>query len=722
MFSKKSQWIWLEQVPEVNCYLEFMQEFVWEPEKGAIKLLISADGQYALYLNGIYLPSTQYTDYPQWKSVQTVEFPVENLQEKNILLMQVRHLGVDTSTCRKEIPGLRYELWQGEELLAFSGEKTDVRPMTCYQSGPVPYISGQLGMGFIHSLKEPAAWEKSVAMEKECIFTERPIPELKVGAPKMGQLLSQGVFAADERNEWNLQQYAGLFYRDLKEMSGQTGTLLPAESGIKLISREKDGIYLVVDLKEMSAGYLFADLECPKNTRIQVGFGEHLRDLRVRTDVGGRHFTVEFEAKAGRNTFLHPFIRLGCRYLELFLYTQEATLYYAGILPVAYPMNETPYFKCGDHLHNKIFEISRKSLSNSVHEHYEDCPWREQALYAFDSRSQMLSGYYAFGEFTQARASLKLLALSQREDGLLELCAPARVGVNIPSFSLAFIASVEEYCRYSGDVEFGREMLPTMKRILESVRGHVQDGMVWNYKETQYWNFYEWRPLLDGGRISRDEEIPESAEAGLQLFYILALQALKKILGYLNMDGSQVAEELVQIQTGMEQFWNPKIGAYASFIQNGEKVQYAELIQALALCTHTCPTERREALADKLYNREFVPISLAYSIFKYEALLTQPERFGEKVFDEIAKRWGAMLFEGATSFWETDEGAEDFDRAGSLCHGWSGIPAYFYGAYVLGVRPESPGVWKKYPPVKSGICRAEGMLCTPQGELKIKNL
>ena len=49
-----------------------------------------------------------------------------------------------------------------------------------------------------------------------------------------------------------------------------------------------------------------------------------------------------------------------------------------------------------------------------------------------------------------------------------------------------------------------------------------------------------------------------------------------------------------------------------------------------------------------------------------------------------------------------DEGAAAFDRAGSLCHAWSSIPLYLYGAYVLGVRPEKPGVcWAINPRSKS---------------------
>lgn len=40
-----------------------------------------------------------------------------------------------------------------------------------------------------------------------------------------------------------------------------------------------------------------------------------------------------------------------------------------------------------------------------------------------------------------------------------------------------------------------------------------------------------------------------------------------------------------------------------------------------------------------------------------------------------------MLKRGADTFWETDKGADDFSRAGSLCHGWSAVPVYMFGKY-----------------------------------------
>lgn len=49
----------------------------------------------------------------------------------------------------------------------------------------------------------------------------------------------------------------------------------------------------------------------------------------------------------------------------------------------------------------------------------------------------------------------------------------------------------------------------------------------------------------------------------------------------------------------------------------------------------------------------------------------------------LPKSGGGMLFDGATSFWETLIGSEDFNGAGSLCHGWSAIPVYLYLKYAF---------------------------------------
>ena len=708
LFTNASAWIWSTAAEQVNSYLEFSAEFAVEEYGGAAKLFVSVEGQYVAMVDGMCLDSAQYPDYPSRKSVQCVELP--HLAAGNHeLRIQTHYDGQDTSVTRKEQPGLRFELRQGDAVLASSDSQTQVRVMNCYKNGPIANITGQLGFGFSWAIKEELSWQNAEVVEKECAFVPRPIPELTVGALRCGRLFSQGVFAAHESG---LQQFASLSFRERWQMTEKPDEQFPTKEGIRFHSEEGDGIYLIVDLGKESVGYLDIDAVCPANTRVDIGFGEHLDDLRVRTDVGGRHFTVQWEAGAERSRFVHRFLRLGCRYLQLFVYGNEVTVYHVGLRPVDYPTRADAQFKSCDSLMDKIFAVSKDTLRCSMHDHYEDCPWREQALYAFDSRNQMLSGYYAFGEFEQPRESLRTMALSLRADGLLELCSPARVEVDIPSFSLVFVTAVEEYCRYSGDLEFGREMLPTVAAILRTAHTHFVDGLMHNYPG--YWNFYEWRPLLEG--LMHNSE--GSMDSPLQLFYLLALQRMEKLCGYLGLETPGLQEEIVAVTEGLENFWDEDAGAYVSFIVDGKKVQHAQLVQSLALYTGACPEERRETLCKKLLADELVPVSLAYSIFKYEALLQQSRDYAEEVFRQIAQRWGNMLYQGATTFWETDVGADDFGWAGSLCHGWSGIPTYLFGAYILSVRPEEPGIWKMH---KEEPCMyyAEGKLYPPQGEMSV---
>ena len=696
----------MDGAADVNCYLQFCTAFTSAGELPP-ELQISAEGHYAVFVDGVYLPSTQYPDYPHRKSVQCIPLP-SNMVGTHNLEIQVWYPGVDTSVIRKEQPGLRFELRQGGRLLAFSGPDTDVRPLAGYQSGPIANITGQLGMGFSWSNEQDLPWLKAVTVEKICNLVPRPIPELTVRDVQPARLCSQGVFTAHESG---LQQFAALSFRQREQLTENPEDDLISGNGVRFRSHEADGIYFVLDLGRESVGYLDIDAICPTATRVDIGFGEHLDDLRVRTDVGGRHFTVGWEAGPQRKRFVHRFLRLGGRYLQLFFHGKDVTLYHAGVQVVDYPVRGDGTFQSSDSLMDKIFEVSKHTLRCSMHEHYEDCPWREQALYAMDSRNQMLSGYYAFGEFTQPRESLRTLALSLREDGLLELCAPARVRVDIPSFSLIFITALEEYCRYSGDLAFGREMLPVTATVLRAFHDRFRDGRM--YALPGYWNFYEWRPGLSGW-----SDQPNRAESPLQLFYLLALQRMKKLCGYLGLATPGLQEEILAVTAGLEDFWDEEAGAYASFIHNEEKTHYAQLVQALVLYTDSCPDEMKEKLCRKLLADELVPVSLAYSIFKYEALLQQSRSYAEEVFRQIADRWGNMLYRGATTFWETDEGARDFGWAGSLCHGWSGIPAYLFGAYILSVRPEKPGVWMEQDE-EACMYYAQGKLLTPQGEITV---
>ena len=100
-------------------------------------------------------------------------------------------------------------------------------------------------------------------------------------------------------------------------------------------------------------------------------------------------------------------------------------------------------------------------------------------------------------------------------------------------------------------------------------------------------------------------------------------------------------------------------------------------MQAWAVLAGIVPLEKEAPLLETLAKNRYQGATLSMLRFKYEALLTRPEQYAEVVFDDIAARWGKMLYQGATSFWET-------------------MPVYFYYAYGAGIHLTKEGM-KRFP-------------------------
>ncbi len=126
-------------------------------------------------------------------------------------------------------------------------------------------------------------------------------------------------------------QKAFLSFRTLKELGVAEFASFPQENGVCFSTEcgNADGVFLLFDLKEEQAGIFDVELEMSEETEILIGYGEHLNDLRIRTGVDGRQFSAVYKAKPGRQNFIWPFKRFGCRYVSLYIYSNSLKLYYS---------------------------------------------------------------------------------------------------------------------------------------------------------------------------------------------------------------------------------------------------------------------------------------------------------------------------------------------------------------------------------------------------------
>lgn len=694
-----AQWIWCDNNGTPNQYAQFIKDFNIDSTNAT--LYIAADMNYAVFINGQYIPSFAYSDYPDCRSIDTLDISKYVQTGKNRLCVIGYCQVTDGHTYKKGKAAIKFSVYSGDNLIVFSDTETIARQAPDFENGEIENITSQLSYSFHYDANlydgwldtdytPDTTWQNAVISSTNATLQERPIRPLVLEDRKPVSILTYGTFkdsdSTKEQPAATKMQYAALSFKN--RIANDFGPKsLPLENGISFEETDGDGIYIIIDLKHETAGLLDFDIELEKSAQISIGFGEHLDDLRVRTTMGGRQFAVVYNAKAGRQNFTYYFKRFGARYLQLHVYSQNVKLYYAGIRNVTYPLNYISDFDCKDLLMNKIYSVGMDTLRLCMHEHYEDCPWREQALYAMDSRVQMLCGYYAFKETDMPRESMRLLAKGQREDGLLEMCAPSYFKMTIPCFSLVFVNSLKEYLEHSNDIEFIKEILPTVDKIFKCFDSQfTADGLLANLKGEKYWNFYEWTEGID------DWTSPVAdgdCQAPLQAMYIMALEAyleLCKKCGAKPFDSSLV-EKIENIRKAAQKFWDSEKLAFRSNLNSDAPL--TELVQAQFICAGIATEEQTKILLEKMTNpakHNLCQITLSHCIYKYEALLTKPEVYGKFVRQDIAKTWGDMLFNGATSFWETQRGAWDFDCAGSLCHGWSTIPIYIfhkYGEYVL---------------------------------------
>ena len=696
---KNAKAIWLDEVC-TNQYIEARRAFEVTDTSGA-KLQICADAEYTAKINGKFVGFGQFKGMPGKKYFDEYDIEKFLVKGENLLEIEAYAQGRTTSCYTSDRPNLSFAVIMNDGCV-MSDTNTLVRPHPRYKSGDIEVVTVQLGYVFDYNAKGEEHPFRSASLVSDFCpeYQKRPVNRLDLLPLETGKITAQGVLKRENRGTFaQIMQKDFLSFREKKDIFDGN-----------IIKKQDGGVYFVVDLGREIAGHFSMDIDAPEGTTIDIGYGEHLDDLRVRSSVGHRNFANRYTA-CGKDSFVCYFRRFAGRYLQIHItnMTGDVKIENLGLIPVDYPLARKAEFSCSDYLFEKLYAVSCDTLKLCMHEHYEDCPWREQSLYAYDSLVQMLCGYYAFGEYDFAKASLTLLSDNKRCKGFLHLTAPGESGRTIPSFCLAFILSLEKYVLYSGDLAFGEEKLKTCRDILSSFE--IKDGLVVNDPDEIYWHFFEWTPVLE----EMDHAI--RADACTNFYYVLACRAYDRLCAYLGVEGCGIDTDTI-VKTAHNTFFDKKDRLYKTVLESDLYHEFTQSLAFLAGATND------DYILDCLISQDarLIPATLSTSIFKYDALMTQREKYIDRVTDEIARVWGDMLFSGATSLWETSDGADAFDKAGSLCHAWSAVPVYLFYKYYVGFEPTAPGFesFKLSPAKTARNITFDAQLLTPIFEKKVR--
>lgn len=740
---RRTGWLRADRVGGPDRYVEFRREFFLDDVPETATLRLAADTVAAAWLNGKFVHAGQFSDYPEEKTCSVV--PVSGVLRpgRNVLAVLAHYCGVPTSSYIPGPPRLWFELAAAGRIVCRSDEATWARLSPAYAQGRQVRMSRALGFSFAYDAsgddgwrepkydQEGKGWSLSFPADEYAPPVPRPLPPSVLRPPAPFRIAAQGVLlrrGGEGKTFAQLMQSDYLSARKAKEFFVNGKCSVAAGS-----HADADGFYIVIDMGREECGYLHLEIEeASPGTVIDVAVGEHLADLRVRAATASGEFASRYVCRGGgREEFTHFFSRYAGRYAELHVLGANGvfTLRHAGLVPVEYPLAMRGGFSAADKLLDEIYEVSRRTLHLCIHEHYEDTPWREQALYANDARNQALAGYYAFGEYDVPRVSLDLLAGGFGADGFMELCAPAHHDFTIPAFTFAWYLAVREHLLYGGDTASAKKRLPVMKPMLGKVLEKLDGDLLPTPTGKRYWHFYDWARGMDGtdcypayGKHLTSRRF----DAPLNLFLILALRAVAEVFEWCEEPDTERFQETADaVARAFEaRFWDAKRELFLTYV--GEQAiqgHYAELTQSLALLAKIPEGERAKKLRRALAGSDdqLVGTTLSQSIYKFDALLAGGDEFSPSVFRRIGTDWGYMLRQGATSFWETLDGEQAFGGYGSLCHGWSAVPAYILPRYLLGVKPLSPGFRKfRVAPLVTIVSSASGTIPTPYGDIGIE--
>lgn len=619
---KNAKWIWVSDQVGADEYGEFFSTFY--AKEAQAKVRISCDGDYTLFVNGKFAASNQYGDFEHYKIYDEIDISEYLKAGENEIFVLVWHVGRDFSRYINAQAGVIYEVEQGGEVVIVSDARVLCRKSEAYRNGYCKQISNQLGFSFLYDSTKEGTGElvNATPVNKNCTFFPRPIKKQALLTKKAVNVL---------KNEGN---------------------------------------YYLVDLGEETVGLALLEFFSETEQKITVAWGEDLQGGHVRRIIGNRDFSFEYVAKPGKNEYVNYMLRLGGRYLELYA-EAPIKLNYLGVIPQIYEVEEKPY-SAKSELDQRIYDICVRTLKLSMMEHYVDTPWREQCLYAFDSRNQMLCGYRAFvgGNAEYARSNLLLISKDRRPDDILSICFPCGTDLTIPSFSLYYVIAVSEYLDATGDVTLAEEVYPKLISITEAFLKNMKNGLIYRFEGKNHWNFYDWTEHLSGNDEAGKKHV---ADLMINCLFVLAMQSLEHICKKCGRAFYYGTELEAVRRNAKKAFFDADARAY-SLTEGGK--EFCVLGNALAILSGIA--DNAPELCDKIASGDMVDCTLSMKCFKYDALLlTDREKWRDKVADEIRREYKVMLDSGATSVWETAEGAPAFHNAGSLCHGWSAIPILY---------------------------------------------
>lgn len=368
-------------------------------------------------------------------------------------------------------------------------------------------------------------------------------------------------------------------------------------------------------------------------------------------------------------------------------------------------------FECDNKTVNEIYKVAARTMRLCSREFILDGIKRDRWLWGADVYQSSLMHYYSFFDTKSIKRSMTALFGK----------SPFSLYINhIMDYTFLWIICFDDYYRHSGDEKFARENCYKVFKIMEHCLGRRDENGLMDSRPED-WVFVDWADLDNSGEVCCEQ--------------MLLIAALKKCVilseefGYKD-KAERYRAIYKETEAKLERFWLEDKKGYTYSVRNGKpdgKILMHPNV--FAVLFDLCDDKRKEMIKQNVLENPDIPkIVTPYMRFYELAALC---RIGETkyVMDETIKYWGAMIKEGATTFWERydpeEKGAEKYAMYGrkygkSLCHAWGATPLYIIGRYIVGLKASENGKSFTLKPDLAGLKRFKAEMPLAKGSVKVE--
>lgn len=723
----EARWIWLpdydDTSPEGKIVL-FRRHFQVRhvPELPTF-VRVSADTRYCLYVNGIGVSVGPCKSYPErWYFEQVDIRPFlkigENVLSAKVLRFSDKHAG-SMSLMRTANPGLILHGKVDGQILHTGltwearldrSTRMESRKGWNYALGPPFLVLGEI----VDANELEQDWHTVSSLEW--------IPAIIISAKSM-MLPVLDAWKLHERPIPLMEEKGGRFSKALRcsapDAVAQWTELIRDDQPVKIPPNFT--VWVEYEVAEYSTAYI--DLQClaPPGATIQLLYSECYESPISRPGPGARRIKNDrshhvngtlygshdtYTTRAGFNSYT-PFWFRAFRFLRIEITTPAGTpaleLTNLKFRSTYYPLSvRTTISTPSNPTLEALWNTSLATLRNCMHETYEDCPFYEQNQFLMDSRLQMLFTYVVSRDDRLAHKTMQEFHASRLPTGLLkaQFPSPGRT-VNIPMFSLFFVAMVHDHFTFFGNVALVRGYLATIDGVLEYFHGLLNErGLVGRFEDDD-WAFVDWvkewqRPGGLHGMGTPPSYLADGDDGIAtvhSLVYAWALGLAAELCRHIGRadTGVEYTQRSKDILAAVrKRCWDGKFFTDGCCDLSTEATSEANALsqhtQIWAILAGAAQGEQATSLLRRTMaaaTKQMPRCSYAMTFYVFRAAASTG--LYEELWPQMIEPWEKMLTQNLITFAEDDVGTR------SDCHGWSAVPLWEIVTEVFGVRPGSEG-------------------------------